>query len=128
MARYRKNRINEEVQRELCAILRDVKDPRVQKAMVTVTAVDVSADLKYAKAYYSTLGVCDEKEVADGIKSAAGFIRGQIARRLNLRMTPEFTFIKDQSAEHGAHIAALLKSVEADLKGDDSEGEGEGDK
>ena len=57
MANYRKNRINEEVQRELCEILREVKDPRIQRAFVSVTAVDVSADLKFAKVFYSTLGI-----------------------------------------------------------------------
>ena len=65
MANYRKNRINEEVQRELCEILREVKDPRIQRAFVSVTAVDVSADLKFAKVFYSTLGKCDEKEVKE---------------------------------------------------------------
>lgn len=101
MANYRKNRINEEVQRELCEILREVKDPRIQRAFVSVTAVDVSADLKFAKVFYSTLGKCDEKEVKEGLKSAHGFIRSQIAHRLNLRQTPEFTFVKDRSAENG---------------------------
>ena len=125
MANYRKNRINEEVQRELCSILRDVKDPRVAAAMVSVTAVDVSADLKFAKAYYSTIGRCDEKEVTEGLKSASGYIRREIAQRLNLRATPVFTFIKDHSAENGAHISALLKSVEADLA--DREDGGDGD-
>ena len=115
MGQYRQNRINEEVQKELCEILREVKDPRIIKAFVSVTAVEVSADLKYAKAYYSTLGPCDDKEVRAGLKSAGGFIRGQIAKRLNLRQTPEFTFLRDRSAENGAHISALLKSVEADL-------------
>lgn len=115
MANYRRNRINEEVQKELCQILREVKDPRVGRAFVSITAVEVSADLKYAKVFYSTLVSCDEKEVAKGLSSAHGFIRTQVARRLNLRQTPEFTFIRDRSAENGAHISALLKSVEADL-------------
>ena len=115
MAGYRKNRINEEVRDALCEILREVKDPRVSSAFVSVTAVDVSADLKYAKAYYSVLGRCDDKDVQAGLKSAAGFIRSQTASRLNLRITPEFTFIRDHSAENGAHISALLKSVEKDL-------------
>ena len=115
MANYRRNRVNEEVQRELCEILREVKDPRVSNAMVTVTAVEVSPDLKFAKAFYSTLGRCDEKEVAAGLKSAHGFIRSQVARRLNMRATPEFTFVKDRSAENGAHISQLLRQVEQDL-------------
>ncbi|MBE6638165.1 MAG: 30S ribosome-binding factor RbfA [Ruminococcaceae bacterium] len=116
MANYRRNRINEEVQRELNDILRDVKDPRVSDALMTVTAVDVTPDLKFAKVYYSALGRQDEKEVMAGLKSAAGFIRGQVAKRLNLRQTPEFTFVRDRSMENGAHISKLLRSVEADLK------------
>ena len=115
MANYRKNRINEEVQKELCEILREVKDPRVSDALVSVTAVEVSADLKYAKVFYSTLCRCDEKEVQRGLISAHGFIRTQIARRLNMRATPSFTFTKDNSAENGAHISSLLKQVEKDL-------------
>lgn len=116
MANYRRNRINEEVQRELCEILREVKDPRVCRALVNVTAADVSADLKYAKVFYSTLGKCEEEEVQEGLVSAQGFIRTQIARRLNLRVTPKFTFIKDRSAENGARISSLLKQVEKDLR------------
>ena len=119
MANYRRNRINEEVQRELNDILRDVKDPRVSDALITVTAADVTPDLKFAKVYYSALGRVDEKEVNAGLRSAAGFIRGQVAKRLNLRQTPEFTFVRDRSMENGAHISMLLRSVEADLRDDD---------
>lgn len=126
MANYRRNRINEEVQRELCEILREVKDPRVSKAFVSVTAAEVSPDLKYAKVFYSTLGKCDEKEVHQGLVSAHGFIRTQIAKRLNLRATPEFTFVKDRSAENGAHISTLLKQVEKDLQSKNGEEEKEG--
>ena len=125
MANYRRNRINEEVQRELCDILREVKDPRVSKAFVTVTAVEVSPDLKYAKAFYSTLGKCDESEVHKGLVSAHGFIRTQIAKRLNMRATPEFTFVKDKSAENGAHISSLLKQVEKDLRDETPDGQDE---
>ena len=123
MANYRRNRINEEVQKELCEILREVKDPRVANALVSVTAVEVSADLKYAKVFYSTLCKCDEKEVQQGLKSAHGFIRTQVARRLNMRATPEFTFIKDHSARQGAHISNLLKQVQQDLADHAEEGE-----
>lgn len=123
MANYRRNRINEEVQRELNDILRDVKDPRVSDALITITAADVTPDLKFAKVYYSALGRVDEKEVKAGLRSAAGFIRTQVARRLNLRQTPEFTFVRDRSMENGAHISQLLRSVEADLRDDESETE-----
>ena len=95
MANYRRGRINDEVQKELASILRDVKDPRVKDAFVSVTAVDVTPDLKYAKIYYSSL-MGDKKEVAKGLKSSSGYIRSQIAQRLNLRITPELTFILDE--------------------------------
>ena len=87
MANYRRGRINDEVQKELASILRDVKDPRVSGAFVSVTAVDVTPDLKFAKIYYSAL-MGDKKELAKGLKAASGYIRSQIAQRLNLRITP----------------------------------------
>ena len=110
MANYRRGRINDEVQKELAAILRDVKDPRVSGAFVSVTAVDVTPDLKFAKIYYSSLRG-DKKELAKGLKAATGYIRSQIAQRLNLRITPELTFILDDSVAHGAHISKLLNSI-----------------
>ena len=110
MANYRRGRINDEVQKELASILRDVKDPRVSGAFVSVTAVDVTPDLKYAKVYYSAL-MGDKKELAKGLKTASGYIRSQIAQRLNLRITPELTFVLDDSVAHGAHISKLLNSI-----------------
>lgn len=107
MAKYRQGRINESVALEVSLILRDVKDPRVSEAMITVTGADVTADLKYAKIFYS-LYDGDEKEIRKGLRSAAPFIRSQLAKRLNLRMTPELTFVKDDSAKHGVEIAAIL--------------------
>lgn len=122
MANYRRARINDEVQREMASILREVKDPRVKDAFVSVTAVDVTPDLKYAKIYYSAL-MGDKKELARGLRAASGFIRSQIAQRLNLRITPELTFILDDSVEHGAHIAKLLNSItfSEELDGDGGE-------
>ena len=111
MANYRRGRINDEMQKELAAVLREVKDPRVAGAFISITAVDVTPDLKFAKVYYSAM-TGDKKEIARGLKSSAGFIRREIAKRLNLRMTPEFTFFEDHSIEHGAHISKLLNSIE----------------
>ncbi len=111
MAKYRQNRINDEMQKELMGILRRVKDPRVQDAFISVTAVDCTADLKYAKVYYSALRG-DAKEVAKGLKAAAGFIRRELAHSLNLRMTPELTFVQDSSITYGAHIASILNELE----------------
>ena len=92
-------------------VLREVKDPRVKDAFISVTAVDVTPDLKYAKVYYSAM-MGDKKEVSKGLKSSAGYIRRQLAQRLNLRMTPELTFYEDHSIEHGAKISKLLNSIE----------------
>lgn len=115
MAGYRRGRVNEEVVRELSAIVREVKDPRVAKAIVSITAADVTADMKFAKVYFSCIGNADKTEVKKGLESASGFIRKQIAVRLNLRQTPEFKFIPDDSIEYGANINRLLKQVEDDL-------------
>lgn len=91
--------------------LREVKDPRVSNAFISVTAVDVTPDLKYAKVYYSAMNG-DKKEVAKGLKSSAGYIRRMLAARMNLRMTPELSFYEDNSIAHGAHISKLLNSIE----------------
>ncbi|HBF15253.1 MAG TPA: 30S ribosome-binding factor RbfA [Clostridiales bacterium] len=111
MAKYRRDRINDEMRREMMEILRRVKDPRVQDAFVSVTAVDCTADLKYAKIYYSALRG-DEKELAKGLKAATGFIRRELAAGLNLRITPELTFVRDDSITYGAHISSILNTLE----------------
>ena len=122
MANYRRGRINDEVKKELSVILREVKDPRISGAFISITSVDVSGDLKFAKVYYSAM-MGDKKEVAKGLKSSAGFIRREIARRLNLRMTPEFSFYEDHSIEHGAKISKLLNDIEITPEEDeDSDG------
>lgn len=112
MANYsRIDRISEEVKRELSSVIRELKDPRLP-VMVSVVAVRVTKDLKFAKAYISMMG--SEKAQQDGmaaIQSAGGFIRREIGRRLNLRNTPEFTFQLDDSIAYGAHINEVLKDL-----------------
>lgn len=120
MANYRRGRINDEMKKELSMVLREVKDPRISGAFISITAVEVTGDLKFAKVYYSAM-MGDKKEVAQGLKSSAGFIRREIARRLNLRMTPEFTFFEDHSIEHGAHISKLLNGIEITPEEDEEE-------
>ena len=110
MAKYRQGRINDEFQKEVAMILRDVKDPRVSGAFISVTAAEVTPDLKFAKVYYSAL-MGDKKEVRRGLQSSAGFIRGQIAKRMNLRITPEITFVEDGSIEYGAKISKILEGI-----------------
>ena len=111
MAKYRQGRINEEMQKEMTSILRRVKDPRVSDAFISITAADCTADLKYAKIYYSALRG-DQREVAAGLKAATGFIRRELAHSLNLRITPELTFLPDTSIAYGAHIASILNGLE----------------
>ena len=94
----------------MAAIVREIKDPRVSEAFVSITAARVSPDLKYAKLYYSSL-MGDKKELRRGLISAQGFIRSKLAERLNLRVTPELTFEEDTSIENGAHIAELLNQI-----------------
>ena len=118
MAKYRRGRINEEMQKEMTSILRKVKDPRISDAFISITAADCTADLKYAKIYYSALRG-DAKEIAKGLKAATGFIRRELARSLNLRITPELTFLPDTSIAYGAHIASILETL--DIREEDPE-------
>ncbi len=113
MPSNRIGRINEEIQRELSGQLRRLKDPRVsQVGMVSITRVDTTGDLRYARVYVSVLDKAQEKEVLKGLKSAAGFLRRELGQALQLRYTPELQFIPDDSILHGAHILEVLRQVE----------------
>ena len=106
------DRISEEVKKELSMIIRELKDPRLSKAVVSVVNVNVTKDLKFAKAFISVLGGEDvQKGAMDALKSASGFIRKEVGHRINLRNTPEFTFVLDKSIEYGAHINEVLKNL-----------------
>ncbi len=113
-------RVNMEVQRELCTIIREgIKDPRVG-IMTTIVDVEVAPDLKTCKAYVSVLG--DEKVQADtitGLKKAEGYIRRELARGLNMRNTPEITFVLDQSIAYGVEMSKKIAAVTKDIKEDD---------
>ena len=112
MASNRIGRINEEIQRELSALLRTVKDPRLQNGLVTITHVDTTSDLRYAKIYISALDKSQEKDMMKGLKSAAGYLRRELGRALNLRHTPELTFFRDDSMAKGAKILEMLRDPE----------------
>ena len=116
---HRIARINEAVREVLNRALTQVKDPRVAAGLVSVTAAEVAGDLSTAKIYLSILSE-DEGAVLAGMKSAAGFLRTFLARELDLRKTPALTFLKDRSAENGAHIAHLLSELEKKDKQDDA--------
>ena len=136
MANYRTGRVNEELMRALCEIIRTVKDPRVSTAFISIISVDCTPDLKNAKIKYSVMGERRKGDAQKGLENATGYIRTQIAKMLNLRITPELKFYSDDSMKHGAHIASLMKQVEEELREADrrdaelaakAEEEGEGD-
>ena len=119
MGKYRKDRINDAVAAEAAIIVRDIKDPRLDGVILTVTGADVTADLKYAKIFYSVMGEYDEKELKRGLRSAAPFVRSRLAQSLNLRQTPEINFVFDDSVGRGAHIADLIREISTDIKEND---------
>ena len=129
MANYRRGRINDETQKALSVIIREVKDPRVADRFVSITGAEVTADLKFAKIYYSVLGadVEAQKDIAKGLKSSAGFIRRRLAQELDLRQTPELTFYPDHSIANGAHISSLLHSIAHATDGNEGGDGDEGD-
>jgi ribosome-binding factor A len=123
MPSNRIGRINEEIQRELSDQIRRLKDPRVSgTGMVSITRVDTTGDLRYARVYISVLDKQQEKEVLKGLKSASGFLRRELGTSLQLRYTPELQFVADDSIAHGAHILEILRDVE---RKDESRGKAE---
>ena len=112
MAKYRRGRINDAVAKELAIALGDVREPKVINNFVSITRAEVAPDLKYATVYFSCIG--DFDEAAEGLKKCTGMLRHHLAVTLNLRITPELTFVKDGSMEHGAKIARLLEEIKAD--------------
>ncbi len=113
MANYRGGRINEEVKREISTIIRnEIKDPRLT-AMVSVTDVKVTKDLRYAKVFVSIFGK-DEEEKNNtflALKNASGYIRREIGQRINLRYNPQIIFQLDDSINYGIHIEQLIAKV-----------------
>ena len=111
MSFKRTDRISEEVKKELSSVIRELKDPRIPM-MTSVVKVDVTNDLRYAKAYISVMGNDEEKKDAiKGLTAAAGFIRREIGSRIKLRCVPEFSFVIDTTIEYGAHINKLLNDI-----------------
>ena len=119
-------RINEEVLRQLSVIIRsEIKDPRINP-MTSVVSVEVAPDLKTCKAYVSVLGdVQSQKDTLQGLRSAEGFIRRSLAKSVNLRNTPEITFIIDQSIEYGVNMSHLIDRVNSENRRQETEKEDE---
>ena len=112
MASNRIGRINEEIQKELSALLRTVKDPRVQDTMISVTRVETTPDLRYTKVYVSFLQEERVKDAMAGLKSAAGYLRRQLGHNLQLRYSPEIVWSEDDSITYGARMLKLINSLE----------------
>lgn len=112
MASNRIARINEEIQKELSGLLRNVKDPRVQGTMISITRVETTPDLHYTKVYVSFLQEEKAKDAMKGLKSAAGFLRRDLAHNLKLRYAPEIVWALDDSITYGAHMLELINSLE----------------
>ncbi len=112
MASNRIGRINEEIQKELAALIRNLKDPRVQDTMISITRVEATPDLRYAKVFASFL---QEEKAADGLKglkSASGYLRRELGRALQLRYTPELVWELDDSITYGAKMLKLINSLD----------------
>ncbi|MBX5436651.1 MAG: 30S ribosome-binding factor RbfA [Alicyclobacillaceae bacterium] len=114
MARIRAERVAEQMKKEVADIVRhDLRDPRV--GFATITRVEISNDLQYAKVYVSVLGDEDSKRhTLEALRKALGYIRGEVSRRLRLRLAPEITFRLDESGEYSAHIEDVLRKLKAE--------------
>ena len=110
---FRAARTQEDVQRELSAILREMKDPRVSDSLLSIVKIDLTSDLSSCRVFVSSLqGAEKAQEAVKALKNAAGFIRRELGRRMQLRHTPELKFIADSSIEHSADIARILNRLE----------------
>lgn len=115
MAGYRIDRVSEDIKREITAVIRELKDPRVMDKLITVVRVEVSSDASYAKVFISALeGIETAKTAVKGLKSATGLIRHELGKRLHLRKAPELSFVADDSIEHGMNIAKIMDDLRDD--------------
>ena len=112
MASNRIGRINEEIQKELSNLIRNLKDPRVQDTMISITHVETTPDLRWAKVYVSFLQEDRAADALKGLKSAGGYLRRELGRALNLRYTPELNWALDDSITYGAKMMKLINSLE----------------
>ena len=111
MASNRIGRINEEIQKELASLLRNLKDPRVNATMISITRVETTPDLRYAKVYASFLDESKATDALKGLKSASGYLRRELGQALQLRYTPELVWALDDSITYGAKMLELINSL-----------------
>ena len=119
MASNRIGRINEEIAKELSDLIRNLKDPRVQDTMISVSRVETTPDLRYAKVYVSFLDESRAKEAMKGLKSGSGYLRRELSHALNLRYTPELMWALDDSIAYGAKLLELINSLEVSHEDDE---------
>ncbi len=111
MPNFKSGRIGEDIKRELAAMMRDLKDPRVS-GMISVVRTDLSNDLSHCKVYISSInGIDRAKDACAGLESASGILRREIANKLHMKKCPEFTFIPDDSIEHSIEIDKILRDI-----------------
>ena len=116
MSSIKIERTNDDIRFVLSKLLGEVKDPRISGRMISVTRVETTGDLRYAKVWLSVMDLDDEKEFKKGLKSASGWLRKELAGSLNLRYTPELVFEIDRSIEYGAHINEILENLKNESK------------
>jgi ribosome-binding factor A len=118
MPSHKMDRLTEDIMRELTAILRELKDPRVQ-GLISIVSVDVTNDLSYCTVYISAMeGMERAKEAAKGLKSASGFMRHELGERLTMRKVPELIFRPTDSIEYGANIERILNDLKKERHGE----------
>ena len=121
MASNRINRINEEIQKAVAEMLRELKDPRVSGTMISITRVETTPDLRFAKIYVSFLEEDKAKDALKGLKSASGYLRRELGRELNLRYTPELQWSLDDSITYGARMLKLINSLDTGSSDEEAE-------
>ncbi len=122
MGTYKQNRTAEDIRREISAIVRELKDPRVADHIISVSRAEVSSDSSYVKVYVSAVeGIEVARSATKALTGATGFIRREIGKRLGLRKTPEIKFVADNSIEHGMNIVKKLEEISSESKGTEEE-------
>ena len=121
MASNRIGRINEVIQRALASLIPNLKDPRVQKTMISITHVQTTPDLRYAKVYVSFLEADRADDAIKGLKSAGGYLRRELGRALQLRYTPELVWSLDDSITYGAKMLKLINSLDVGERDEESD-------
>ena len=116
---YKNDRTAEDIKREITAVIRELKDPRVQGKLLTVVRIELASDLSFGKVYISALeGIETAENAVKGLNGAQGLIRGEVTRRLHLRKSPDLKFVADDSVEHGMKIFKMLDDIKVESNED----------